>query len=273
MRFSIFHQIPLWLDFVVFLAVLLVALEVGFRIGLVRQNAWKDDEEAGGRISLTSMFAVLGLMLAFTFGAAITRHEARKKAVIAEANALGTAFLHAGLAAEPGRAELRTALLDYARTRTTDRSRRMTVERLERLFQQSHDAKAQLWPATERVVKDSASGPLDAALVGAVIDVMDCDTARVAAILDSLPPIVVTLLLLIAAATVAVAGFNAGLSGRISRWRTTLLILVLASIMLIILDFDRPAAGFIRVNVDSIGAVVSQMEDGLARDKAPPPGD
>jgi len=79
---------------------------------------------------------------------------------------------------------------------------------------------------------------------------------------------VLTLLLLIAAATVSVAGFNAGLSGRISRWRTTLLILVLASIMLVILDFDRSVAGFIRVSNDSIEAVIAEMEKDLARDQA-----
>jgi len=83
---------------------------------------------------------------------------------------------------------------------------------------------------------------------------------------------VLTLLLLIAAATVSVAGFNAGLSGRMSRWRTTILILVLASIMLVIVDFDRSNIGFIRVSDDSVGAVITQMEEGLQQDEAIPPG-
>jgi len=272
MNFSIFHQIPLWLDFVIFLVVLLAALELGYRIGILRQKAWKDDERAGGTISLTSMFAILGLMLAFTFGAAISRHEARKRAMIAEANALDTAFLYAGLADEPGRTDLRTALIDYARTRTSDPSENMTVERLESLLQQSREAKANLWPATERLLKRSPPGPIEAALVRAVSAVLDCDTVRVAAILDSLPPMVLTLLLLIAAATVSVAGFNAGLSGRISRWRTTILILVLASVMLVIVDFDRSNIGFIRVSDDSVGAVITQMEEGLEQNEAIPPG-
>jgi hypothetical protein len=209
-------------------------------------------------------------MLAFTFGAAISRHEARKKAVIAEANALSTAFLRAGLVDEPGRTELQRALLDYTRTRKSDPNVKMTVERLESLVQQSWDAKSKLWPATERIVDGATPGPIEALLVAAVTDVLDCDTVRVAAIYDSLPPMVLTLLLLIAAATVSVAGFNAGLSGRISRWRTTLLILVLASIMLVILDFDRSVAGFIRVRNDSIESVIVEMKEGLAQDQAIP---
>jgi len=270
MDFSIYHQIPLWLDFVIFLAVLLAALELGYQIGIRRRDARKEDEAAGGKISLTSMFAVLGLMLAFTFGAAISRHEARKRAVIAEANALGTAFLRASLVDEPGRTELRTALLDYARTRKSDRNVKMTVERLESLLQQSWDAKAKLWPATERIVHGATPGPVEALLVAAVNDVVDCDTVRLAAIFDSLPPMVLTLLLLIAAATVSVAGFNAGLSGRISRWRTTLLILVLAAIMLVILDFDRSSDGFIHVSWNSIDAVIDEMQEALAANQTIP---
>jgi hypothetical protein len=135
----------------------------------------------------------------------------------------------------------------------------MTVEHLENLLQQSRDAMAKLWPATERVVQGSPAGPIEAVLLRAVTDVMDCDTVRVAAVLDSLPPVVLTLLLLIAAATVSVAGFNAGLSGRMSRWRTTLLILVLASIMLVIVDFDLSNAGFIHVSNGSIDAVIAEM--------------
>ena len=267
MNFSFYHQIPLWLDFAIFLAVLLISLELGYRIGLRRKDAWTEIEEAGGKLSLTSMFAILGLMLAFTFSAAISRHEARKRSVIAESNALSTAFLRAGLIEDPVRSELRTALLDYARTRRSERDRTMTVARLERLFQESQEAKARLWPMVERMVHSSKPGLVEASVAGAVIEVLDCDTVRVAAIVDSLPAMVLTLLLLIAAATVSVAGFNAGLSGQMSRWRTTLLILVLASIILVILDFDQSITGFIQVSPASIDDVIAQMERILAGDQ------
>lgn len=81
---------------------------------------------------------------------------------------------------------------------------------------------------------------------------------------------VLTLLLLIAAATVSVAGFNAGIAGHMSRWRTTFLILVLASIMLVILDFDRSITGFIQVSPDSIEDVITEMEKVLSGDQLIP---
>ena len=51
MNFSLYHQIPLWLDYAIFLAVLLTSLELGYRIGLRRKEAWTEIEEAGDRHS------------------------------------------------------------------------------------------------------------------------------------------------------------------------------------------------------------------------------
>ena len=267
MGFSFYHKIPLWLDFVLFIVVLLVALEVGFRIGLLRRVRSKEElEAAGGRISLNSMFAVLGLMLAFTFGATLTRHETRKAALIDEANALGTAFLRASLVEEPGRAELRNALLEFGETRVVERGQGISAEELDVILSKSWDAKGKLWPITERIVRNSERGPVEVALLDAVNEVLDSETRRAAAVFDSLPEVVLTLLLLIAAATVAVTGYNAGLSGRMSRWRTTILMIVMTSIVMVILDFDRPLVGFIHVRDDSIRSAVGEMRETLAEE-------
>ena len=60
------------------------------------------------------------------------------------------------------------------------------------------------------------------------------------------------MLLFVAAASLSVAGFNAGISGRLNRWRMTIFALVLVGVMLVILDFDQPLDGFIRVKFNSI---------------------
>jgi len=116
LNFGLLYDLPVWFVGLVFIVISLAALEVGFRLALRQQGVWKDAESGGGNLILTSMFALLGLILAFTYGAGISRNEVRKEVVIAEANALGTAFLRAHLVAEPGRTELKKALLDYART-------------------------------------------------------------------------------------------------------------------------------------------------------------
>jgi hypothetical protein len=209
------------------------------------------------------MFAVMRLVLAFTYASGVSRFDARKNAVILEANALGTAFHRADLVAEPGRTELRTVLLDYARSRTfapgtvtTNEKRRVAVKTtLERL--------AKVWPATKRVIEQAQSGPIEASLVAAINDVLDVHTFRMAAFSDKLPRIVMWMLIIICAASLSVAGYNAGIQGRMSRWRMSAFAFVLTLLMFVILDFDRPNSGIVLVSQYSIDAVIAEMEADL----------
>jgi hypothetical protein len=129
---SIQHELPVWLVGFFILIVLLAALELGYRIGHSRRDLWKDADSGGGRLVLTSMFALLGLMLAFTYGAGVSRYESSKQAIILEVNAIRTAFLRADMVAEPRRTELKQALLDYARTRKPKRGQQYS----KKLFQE-----------------------------------------------------------------------------------------------------------------------------------------
>jgi hypothetical protein len=99
--------------------------------------------------------------------------------------------------------------------------------------------------------------------VTSINEVIDMHTTRLAATFDRLPPLVLWMLVLIAAASISVAGFNAGLGGFISRWRMSALTFVLAAVMLIIIDFDRPQHGLIRVTQEPLRAAVADMEDSL----------
>ena len=79
--------------------------------------------------------------------------------------------------------------------------------------------------------------------MASVNEVLDMHTIRIAAFFDKLPRLVIVMLVFVAAATLLVAGFNSGVSGRISRWRISALALVLTGVMLVIVDFDRPVSG------------------------------
>ena len=107
-----FNDLPLWVFGVTFFAVMLITMELGFRVGRKHRRTLRNAESGGGGIVQTSIFAVLGLVLAFTYSAGLARFEARKAAVLNEVNALGTAFLRADLASEPGRTALMESLYE-----------------------------------------------------------------------------------------------------------------------------------------------------------------
>lgn len=254
------YELPVWASGFIFLVILALALETGYRVGLKRRETWKDADAGGGAVVLTSMFALMGLVLAFTYASGVSRFDARKSAVILEANALGTAFNRADLVAEPGRSHLKKVLLDYARTRTFPAGTvRTSADRDAVLKRTLHHLEA-IWPATKEIIDQGTPGPIEASLVAAINSVLDAHTIRLAAVLDKLPRVTIWMLVFISAASLAVAGYNAGIQGRMSRWRMSAFALVLTGLMLVILDFDRPNDGLVIVKHDSITAVIAEME-------------
>src|SRR5580704_18609470 len=72
---------------------ILICLEIGFRIGI--DSSRKNHElayEGTGTID-AAVFALLGLLLGFSFAGAMSRFEARRELIVREANAIGTAYL------------------------------------------------------------------------------------------------------------------------------------------------------------------------------------
>ena len=265
MEFAPLYNFPLWVPGIIFVILLAIALESGFRVGLKRRESWKDADSGGGAVVLTSMFALMGLVIAFTYASGVSRYDARKDAVSNEANALGTAFLRADLVAEPGRTELKTILLEYARTRYIPPNSIRTNEARTAVLQKTLQVQEKIWPATRRVVAQGTPGPIESSLVAAINAVLDAHTIRLVAVFDKLPRVVMWMLVLICAASLGVAGYNAGIQGRMSRWRMTAFALVLSGLMIVILDFDRPNDGLVTVSQYSINSVIAHMEADLGQ--------
>ncbi|MGH7802142.1 MAG: hypothetical protein ACREOW_16200 [Thermodesulfobacteriota bacterium] len=246
MDLPIFYQMPYWVNGLFFVVVLLGSLEAGYRIGRWRvrttDESGRKDE---GDLVLASMYTLLGLVLAFTYPFTLSRADQRKQAVIDEADAIGTAFLRAGMAPEPTRTELRTLILDYARTRVVTVETAGSADQLRKTLSRTLQAQSKIWPTTERMVKAKPAGPVEVSIVQSINEVLDMHTKRLAVSFDRLPGIVLLMLVFLAGASLAITGFNAGLSGHLNRWRLTSLTLILAAVMLVIIDFDRPIRGFV----------------------------
>lgn len=266
---SVLYYAPISLIALSLVVALLLAAEFGFRIGLRRRRTLGDTdaEIGGGGVVVSSMLALLALILAFTYSSAVSRHEARKEAIVMEANALGTAFLRTDILHEPGRSELKRVLHDYALTRIPPRDyqegRVFTLE--ERLdgIRATFAMQAKIWPVTRRYALAEAPNPGEVALITAINDVIDMHTVRITVLFDKLPEIVLWMLASIAASSLAVTGFIAGIHGRMSRWRMSIFATVLAAVMVVILDYDRPGTGMVLTDRTSLYVLIEDMERDL----------
>lgn len=259
------YEFPLWVNGALILLVVLLAIALGFRLGLRKRSSIENaDDTISGDVTLGALLALLGLLLAFTYAFSLGRADQRKQSIVHEANAIGTAFLRADLAAEPGRTELRTRLLEYARTRDFSTEAVKNREQLKQAIESSLEAQSKLWPATKKAVEGNIPGPIQASIVTAINEVLDAHPMRLAATLDRIPSVVLILIVLVSAISLAIAAYNAGLRGSMSWSRMNAFAFVLAALILVIMDFDTPQRGFIQISDLSLTALIQDMEATLA---------
>lgn len=266
MTVPFFYALPVWLNALVFFAVLYGTFEISYRLGLWRRRTGKArDMDRRGDIVLTAMLGFLGLMLGFTYAFTITRSDRRKSAVLEEVNALGTAFLRADLVKEPQRTGLRRALLDYTRTRFITTQNARTSDRLKEALRRTLKEQARIWVVVKSLIETTGSpGPLEVSVVQSINDVLDAHTTRVTAGFDFLPGAILFMLLFVAATSLAVAGYSEGRADALRRWRITVLTLVLTSVLMVIVDFDRSHDGFVTINQQGYLSLIEDMEQALA---------
>jgi len=92
---------PVWLLYAGTVLVLLAGNEAGFRLGLWRRGRMPEGEKVPATAIMGSTLGLLAFMLAFTFGMAGTRFDARKQLVLDEASAVLQAYQRAQLLPEP----------------------------------------------------------------------------------------------------------------------------------------------------------------------------
>src|SRR5690348_10734501 len=90
-------HLPLWGLFGATVAVVLLSIEGGYRLGQSRRRRSEDEKEGPVGAIVGATLGLLGFILAFTFGLAASRFDARRQIVVEEANDIGTTYLRAGL--------------------------------------------------------------------------------------------------------------------------------------------------------------------------------
>ncbi|WP_340123779.1 hypothetical protein [Methylobacter svalbardensis] len=90
----------------------LLVYEIGWRLGRRGGPASKNDSVGSGLLD-GAVYALLGLLIAFTFSGAAERFDQRRTLVIEESNAIGTAYLRLDLLPVEAQPRLRALFRQY----------------------------------------------------------------------------------------------------------------------------------------------------------------
>ncbi len=245
-----------------------LAAVVGFVSGRARRKQQLANGEAIdpliGEATFGGIMALLGLLLAFTFGHALTLAHQQEQTLIGEASAIGTAFLRADYLPEAGRNELQEALLDYAKTRVVPADGQLNnAAKVYAFLETSLQSQSRLWPITLAATADPVSDPTKYFVAGAVNEVLDAHLERMQILSVPVSDAAKGMMLVCAVVTLALLGNRAGLAGRPLTWRTFVFSGFLFIVMTMVIDLQRGDDGLMRLDDGPLQATISEMEASL----------
>jgi hypothetical protein len=195
-----------------------------------------------------AILGLLALMIGFTFSMALSRFEARRDAVVIEATAIGTTALRARLLPAPHNRETVKLLLDYTQLRLDLTLRPVSAQEFNAGIARSSVIQEALWQQAKAVAaKDNAMVPTGLFLQ-ALNEMIDDQDKRLAALGNRLPMIILVALYGVSIVAIGIAGYGSGLESKRTRGPLYLTGILVASMVLLIQDIDRPGAGFITVS-------------------------
>jgi hypothetical protein len=251
------------------LAILLpTSVIIGHKTGLLRRKRLlargNADDVGSNDAAVGAILALLGLLLAFSFGNALSTSQATKSAITSEAAALGTVFLRADYLPEPGRTELQVAILDYTRTRLVPRDVPMhSLAVVQAFVDKSLRAQAKLWPLTLSATADPVPPPIQAFVAGAMNEALDAHLYRMETLSLPVSEVSQTMMLIAALVSLFLIGNQAGVEGRSLNWRSFVLAAILFVVMATVLDTQRTNEGLIRIDLAALTATIFDMEQAL----------
>src|SRR6187200_312023 len=111
----VFFRLSTWELWLIIAVVVLGFLALGYVAGWVLRRQAETLREPVGIVQ-GAFFALVGLILAFGLTLAIGRYDARRAAVVDDANTIGTTYLRAQTLAEPMRSRSLQLLRQYTDT-------------------------------------------------------------------------------------------------------------------------------------------------------------
>jgi hypothetical protein len=241
---------------------ILALMEFGRRVGMGRLARFGEDAVAGVGAVEGAVFALLGLLLAFTFSGAASRFDARRQLIVEEANDIGTAYLRIDLLPAAAQPELRETFRRYVDSRLAVYRKLPDLAAARAELAHNADLQNEIWRTAV-----AGSGGADASpsarmlLLPAINQMIDITTTRTVAAQSRPPAIVFVMLLILVMASSFLAGHAMAVGKHRGLLHMVCFAVVLSAAVFVILDFDFPRLGFIRI--DSFDQLLVDVRAGM----------
>jgi hypothetical protein len=236
-------------------------LEWGVRIGKTHLKSGRGKVLDTLGVIDGPIFALFGLLIAFTFSSALTRFDERRKLIVEEANDIGTAYLRLDLLPLADQESLRNLFRSYidSRIRTYELIPDMRSASAE--YDRTQVLQAEIWNQATRGVTKSPNTLSGMQLLPALNSMFDITNTRTA-VLQFHPPVVIFVMLLVMALVSSLlVGYQMAAFEKRSWLHIVLFIISISLTCYVILDIEYPRMGLIRV--DAVDSVLRDVREGI----------
>lgn len=253
--------------FLLTLVVMVLFIEIGFRLGMRKQSKAVKAQSSQVRSIMGAALGLLAFMLAFSFATGQSHYEVRTQYMVEEARLARNAYYQAEFLDEPHATQARQIIRKYISDRVLadQLAHEEKIAEIFELTERSEQMQVDLWriaAANETLPDISASSGLGRdPFTELVSGLMDIHAQRLqAALMNRIPNVIWITLYLCAMLSMLVMGYQAGLVGRRSPVATVSLALAFSVIMMLITDLDRPLMSLFHMD-NHIMVEVLQMMD------------
>jgi hypothetical protein len=224
-------------------------LEVGRRIGVRRIAADPEGAKSGTGAIDGAVFALLGLLIAFTFSGATSRFDERRNLIIEETNDVSTAYLRLDLLPSSTQPALRQLFREYLDARLETYQKLPDIDAAKASFDRSVALQEDIWRQAVAAAR-MPEAPLAAStlLLPALNQMFDITTTRMM-IMKMHPPLVIFVLLFgLTLISALLAGFGMA-HGKSRSWIHIIgFTLTMALAVNVIINIEYPRQGLFRVD-------------------------
>jgi hypothetical protein len=254
MTFSVFYSVDTWIIALTQFMLMLAFIRVG---RWAAKNRAQDQAENPGNAAITaSLYGLLGLLIAFTFGMSGNQFKERKHAIIIEANYIGTAISRIQLYPDSVQPKLRQHFSDYLESRIAYYEASRDTTMIRNAVNDGKSKGKEIW----KIVASQSRLPGNLIpsnhMTPALNQMLDIATSVFWSEYNRTPAPILVMLFFLSLSAAFVVGFTSMGKGKFD-WPMGIGFCFLTTLVIAtIIDLDKPRAGLIKTE-DNVRAIIN----------------
>jgi hypothetical protein len=228
---------------------MMATFEFGRRVGVARLARDAEGLTKGAGAAEGAVFALLGLLMAFTFSGAASRFEARRMLINEEANAIGTAWLRIDLLPADAQPHMRELFRRYAELRSVVYRGADDLASVKARLAEGAALQNEIWQhAMTALTTPGTPSQATIMVTPALNDMIDITGTRAMATTTHPPPVIFVLLVGLSLIGAMLVGYGTSPNKDRSWFHQVTFALVISLAIYVIIDVEYPRLGLIRVD-------------------------